>query len=175
MTPSLAMPLQALTTTTRKELIGALLLGWILALALAGVYALGRRRASDPRLLVGGLVFLASIASIALGLGYARGTGSPTLRADRVVHEAAFRVPTPLDAGDVLACRIFEQADSDEDGRLSPEEAARAAARFVRRLDPGGTGTIDLATLGRAVGDHLPPPPHDPPGPPPTFAASAPR
>src|SRR4051794_9510685 len=43
--------------------------------------------------------------------------------------------PGGFGPGTFLAPKVFELADSDKDGRLSPEEAAAAAERFVREAD----------------------------------------
>ena len=66
--------------------------------------------------------------------------------------------------GDMQAIGLLELADSDKDGRLSPDEAARAAAKVVREADADRKGSIDAETLGRAL-DRLTRPDFGGPGP----------
>ena len=54
---------------------------------------------------------------------------------------------------------ILEAADANKDGRLSPEEAARAAGRFVRDADREKKGSIDLDNLRAAINRRVGPPP----------------
>ncbi|MGE3818091.1 MAG: CotH kinase family protein [Isosphaeraceae bacterium] len=68
--------------------------------------------------------------------------------------------PTPgFGLGMFLAPRVIELADGDGDGRLTPEEASKAAETVVREADVEKRGTIDAVTLGRAVNRRLGPPP----------------
>ena len=67
--------------------------------------------------------------------------------------------PGGFGPGTFLAPRILELADADKDGRLSPDEAARAAEAFVREADAKKAGSIDAETLGRAMNRQMGPPP----------------
>src|SRR4051794_18794188 len=62
----------ALVDMRPKELIGALVIGLVLAQALTGPYRLLRRKGADDLMLMRGLILLASAASMALAVGYAR-------------------------------------------------------------------------------------------------------
>ncbi len=80
--------------------------------------------------------------------------------------------PGRFGAGNFLAPLVFEATDADKDGRLSPEEAARAAERFVRDADSTKKGSIDLETLRDVMNRRMAPPPGfggpgGPPGAPP--------
>ena len=76
--------------------------------------------------------------------------------------------PPGFGPGMFLASRVIEEADADKDGRLSPEEAARAAERLIRDADTKKQGSVDGAELGRAVNRLIGPPPgvgpDEPPG-----------
>ena len=67
--------------------------------------------------------------------------------------------PGGFGPGTFLAPRIVEEADADEDGRLSPEEASRFAEQFVREADADKKGSIDVEGLGRAMNGRMGPPP----------------
>ncbi len=54
------------------------------------------------------------------------------------------RPPGGFGPGMFLAPRILEAADADKDSRLSPEEAAKAAERFVRDADKDKKGSLDV-------------------------------
>ena len=57
--------------------------------------------------------------------------------------------PGGFGPGMFLAPAVIEAADADKDGRLAPEEAAKAAEAFVRDADTEKKGSLDLAGLGR--------------------------
>ena len=71
--------------------------------------------------------------------------------------------------GTFLGPAILKAADLDKDGRVTPEEAGKAAAKLVRDADTKKAGAIDGEALGRAINKLLPPPPGfgDGDGPPP--------
>jgi hypothetical protein len=64
-----------------------------------------------------------------------------------------------------LAGTIIENADVDHDGVLSMDEAANAAAKFVKETDPSGKGGIDRETLQNALRERLRPPGQPQPAP----------
>jgi hypothetical protein len=72
--------------------------------------------------------------------------------------------PGGFGPGTFLAPRILEAADANKDGRLSPEEAANGAARFVREADTSKKGSLDQGTLAEAINQHIGPPPGSGPG-----------
>ena len=70
--------------------------------------------------------------------------------------------------GMFLAPQVFEIADSDKDGRLTIEEATRAAEQFIREADAEKKGSIDAGALGLALNRRMMPPGEGPgPGGPP--------
>jgi EF hand len=72
--------------------------------------------------------------------------------------------PGGFGPGKFLGPRILEAADVDKDGRLSPEEAASGAARFVRAADTTKKGSLDERTLAESINQHIGPPPGSGPG-----------
>ncbi len=72
--------------------------------------------------------------------------------------------PDDFGPGTFLAPRIVELADANKDGRMSPDEGARFAERFVREADRSGKGSIDAGALGQAINRNIGPPPGFGPG-----------
>ena len=72
--------------------------------------------------------------------------------------------PGGFGPGTFLAPRILEAADANKDGRLSPEEAAKAAERFVRDADTKKKGSLDEDGFGRRHQPRMGPPPGFGPG-----------
>jgi hypothetical protein len=72
--------------------------------------------------------------------------------------------PGGFGPGTFLGPRILEAADTNKDGRLSPEEAAKGAERFVREADTKNKGSLDEDTLAGAINQRLGPPPGFGPG-----------
>jgi len=66
--------------------------------------------------------------------------------------------PPGFGPGTFMAPGIVQSADADKDGRLSPEEAARAAEKFVREADTNKKGSLDTDTLARAMNQRMGPP-----------------
>src|SRR5688500_9514228 len=65
--------------------------------------------------------------------------------------------PGGFGPGTFLAPRIVEEADADEDGRLSPEEASRFAEQSVREADTDKKGSVNAEGLGRAMNNRMGP------------------
>ena len=72
--------------------------------------------------------------------------------------------PGGFGPGTFLAPRIVEAADANKDGRLSPEEAAKGAERFVREADTKKSGSLDEDALAGAINQRMGPPPGFGPG-----------
>ena len=72
--------------------------------------------------------------------------------------------PGGFGPGTFLGPRILEAADTNKDGRLSPDEAAKAAERFVREADTKKQGSLDEGTLAGAINQRMGPPPGFGPG-----------
>jgi hypothetical protein len=67
-------------------------------------------------------------------------------------------LPGGFNLAKTLAEQIMKVADTDEDDRLSPTEAATAAERFVREADVRKKGSLDSAALALALNRILMPP-----------------
>ncbi len=65
--------------------------------------------------------------------------------------------PGGFGPGTFVAPQIVKSADADKDGRLSPDEAAKAAADLVRSADDKKVGSIDAETLAKAINKAFPP------------------
>ena len=141
----------ALVDRSVPELIGAIMVALALALVVAGLYTLGRRKVTDSTMLVTCLTIVASIASMALTGGYF----SHLERRRRTVIEGTnsrgFPIPPAVWMEERAARQIMKMADTDGDHSLTTEEAARAAALFVRTEDPNGKGSIDIPALSRSI------------------------
>ena len=72
--------------------------------------------------------------------------------------------PGGFGPGTFLGPRILEAADINKDGRLSPEEAAKGAERFIRDADTRAKGSLDEDTLAMAINQRMGPPPGFGPG-----------
>ena len=73
--------------------------------------------------------------------------------------------PPDFGPGTFLAPQIVEAADENKDGRLTPEEAAKAAEKFVRDADTNKKGSLDGDGLRDAINRRMGPPPGGPGGP----------
>lgn len=158
------------------ELIGALMVALGLSLTMTGIYALGRRKVSDASVLMSVLMLLANAASMALAAGYVfHAERGGVVVAQRGASQPMAWQPTPYGPhhGPYAGPRglwtypsgfhregppppqIFEAADTDHDGRLTPEEAAL----FVEKADTKGEGSVDRKDFAIALGHRIPPPP----------------
>jgi hypothetical protein len=156
-----------------RELIGLIGVATILALATAGVCQWARRSKADATAVLAASILVANLiamtmAGLAVRQGFtARGYPTESRPAERPWG------PPPDEAGPGvrLAARILAEADRDGDGRLSPEEAATAADRFIRQSsDEAGP---DAEALGRALNRRLRPRGPGPGGTPPPPGRSA--
>ncbi len=164
---------------TADDMISAIMIGLVLAMALTGVYAVARRKASENLTFMVGLMILASSASMALAFGHARYKQETIAYTNQVKDNRLVPAgphpntpghrgpPGGPEIGHFLAERFVGSADLDGDGQLSPEEAARTAERLVREEVEGETGSIDVEALGRALNRRSGRPNHFGPGGPP--------
>jgi hypothetical protein len=72
--------------------------------------------------------------------------------------------PGGFGPGMFLAPQIIRAADANNDGRLSPDEASKAAERFVRDADSSNKGSLDVDALAQAMNRRMGPPPDFGPG-----------
>ena len=74
--------------------------------------------------------------------------------------------PPGFGPGMFMAPEILDFADANGDSSLSPEEASKAAEKFVREADSEKKGSIDAVALGQAMNRRMGPPGGGPGGPP---------
>ncbi|MDB5351012.1 MAG: cotH [Planctomycetota bacterium] len=67
--------------------------------------------------------------------------------------------------GTFLGPQILEAADTNKDGKLSPEEAAKSAETFVTEADTDKTGSLTADSLGASINRRMGPPGGGPGGP----------
>lgn len=146
------------------ELIGAILLALILSLLLSGVYSVWRRKASDPTLLLTCLALVVNLVGMILAGGLVNMWWEKAKQQQPPVRSAFMpgdRPPMPPGEGRsiLLARRIVEAADADHNGEITPEEAAAAAAAFIRQAEKDVGHTLDEPALRDALRGQLGPPP----------------
>lgn len=141
---------------TADELLGGILVALLLSLALAGAFALLRRRIHDATTLITCLALAAILAGMTLAAGFVRCTYSQGVWPNQGLPRGLPAVVA--DRGASLARMIFEQADDDQDGVLSPEEAARAADRYVKQAEFIEGGALNEGLLRSALRRRMLPP-----------------
>jgi CotH kinase protein len=67
--------------------------------------------------------------------------------------------PPGFGPGMFLAPQVMELADANKDSRLTPEEAAKAADKFIRDADADKKGSLDVGGLASAMNRRMGPPP----------------
>ena len=105
-----------------------------------------RNRLDPPRNLARAAMFALATAATAM----AQGPGGPP--------GGGPGGPGGFGPGTFLAPQIVKAADADKDDKISPDEAAKAAADLVRSADVKKEGSIDAATLAKAINKAFPPP-----------------
>jgi len=158
-----------------EELIGCVLTALVLALGLSGLFLLLRRKVSDTSTLIICLALGSNLIAMTVAGAYIRYklTGGRQSNVEslppgaRSEQQREFRIT-------MMANRILRVADRDADGFLTVDEAASAAAQFVKEADEGGDGELDEERLRVALWSRMgpigpmgpgmggPPFPHDP-------------
>jgi hypothetical protein len=155
--------LNSVLDMSAPTILGWVFLALLLSSPIAGLYAAlrgGRRNLAMPLM---GLALVANLVGMVVASGHARSLSDANARA---VRTFAPRPPPPPPDGSSpppgggpefgrfevpqsrsLGSRILAEADADHDSLLSPDEAAAAAAAFVRSAAVEGKESIDLATL----------------------------
>ena len=183
MRPDMESVINILLDRSPQEWVEGIMAALFLALGLAGANMAFRRwiKATDDSTPLVGLALIAIFAGMVIA----------TLRVH--LRERDFSRPT-ADAGPAggqfrggfpgsrtssrMAELIFENADADHDGLLSTEEAATAAATFVKQADTGAKGALDRDVLIGIIRERLRPPgtaATPPPPPPPATSVPADR
>ena len=122
------------------EMMGALMIGLAVALACYGICHVGRKLSTNPLPLLCGLIFLVSTLSMAIGFGHSRsrphGRFASFSRSNQPAAPGGYPGPgrprdphgTPIE-GRPIGRGLLHRADMNQDGQLTPEEAAE----FVRK------------------------------------------
>jgi hypothetical protein len=174
MRPYLDAAINVALDRSPKEWIGGIMIALCLALAVAGAHMACRRWLKvkdDPTPLVG-LALVAIFAGMAIAsvdVQLKMRGGAAASSDSRPPDRPFFRGSFGGYGSRSLTNAIFESADADSDGLLSPEEASIAAAKFIEEIDTGGAGAIDRETLVTIVRERMRPsfgPPGPPVGPP---------
>ncbi len=136
----------AVVDRSPDELIGAIVIALALALAMAGLYSMGRRKVTENLMPMVVLMIVANLVSMTVGAGYLAHA-----RKKHLGVTLPLSLNSPAVSERMLIDAIFRDADEDQDGLLSGEEAAVAADKFVRRNDAEGDGKIDARSLASAL------------------------
>ncbi len=142
-----------------EELIGALLIAFVLAGAGSGIYCLSRRRVSDQFTLMVGLMCAANVIAMAMAASFmAKTLSTEEFHRPGPIHfsfDHALGGDIGIDKNQMMlmtqAKLIIASADKNGDSRLSTDEAAQVAVQLVRDVDQDHVGSIDAQTLSKTV------------------------
>lgn len=155
----------AVLDRSANELIGAVLLAVVVALIIAGLHALFRRKVSEPSTLVGGLTIVANIVCMVVAVGYVEALRKPWATSQGSVaspanrhrgpgfgahgprHGPAFGFWSP-------GFQMVTAADTDRNGRLTEEEVAQ----LVQEADRDGDGSVDSRDIDNFLRSRMKPP-----------------
>jgi hypothetical protein len=141
--------------------------GIMVSLFLAGgtacLYRVLRRGKSETLSLLTTLILMGNV----LVMVAAATTVRRSFGMDKIFTYAGSRVIMPsglipeLRPRPTLAERVFRATDANQDGRLTPDEASRAAAEFVKQADENHEGSISPEAFEAAMrkAGWAPPPP----------------
>src|SRR5260221_6934649 len=110
--------LNAVLDRSPKELLGGVLVALALAIAMAGLYALGRRKVGEPLTLVVGLMLFANVAAMALAIGYLEHSQRNYRQSIERVEIHGPHHPGALGRELGMSQRILDVADTNKDGSL---------------------------------------------------------
>ena len=151
----------ALVDRTSDELIGALLVASAVAVVIAGLYAIGRRKAANSHIFIGGMVLASEILCMSLTAGYLEYRSPSLSEPGAMPFRPAYAgwspggqdgtlLPPPFGPsppGWSSGFQIVAAADEDRDGRLTREEFAS----LVQKADTDGDGSVDSVDIDRIL------------------------
>ena len=146
------------------EIIGSLVIGLVLAMGCAGLCILGQKRSKNPFPLLCGVILVFCALSMAFGVGHVRHKFSSKAIVAAGPGPNPGHFPPPGRARQARGDRpmprpfgrqLLAEADSDKDGKLTPEEAAQ----FVRSIDLGDKGGADVSDIDRVTFERFGPGP----------------
>ena len=173
MRPEVANPMRflvslsdAILDRSPEELIGAMLIAAAVAVIVAGLYTLARKKSSPSPTFVGGLGLAAGASCMALSAGYLEYAGrdwtsgaavsrvSPARRPSGAPDRAGLPPPwTVPGMGWSSGIHVIATADENRDGLLTPDEAAR----LVRNADQDGDGAVNFRDIDRLIAERFRP------------------
>ena len=156
----------AIVERSPEELIGALLIATAIAIVMAGLYALGRRKSSPSPSFVGGLLLFTGSLCMALTAGYIE-YAETDWNSESVTSQpgparwlpGGPRPATPPPwafpgAGWSSGYHVIVAADENHDGLLTKDEAAS----LVQKADSDGDGSVDFHEIDRLIVNRIRPP-----------------
>ncbi len=153
---------ESLVDKSPQHIVMALFLALAGGLIVAQLYHFLSRKAADPQVVLTGLVIFFLALAAVLGIGFERYTRDLTFSKNAVVPLANARRHPHSNIDFQIVRRILEIADTDKDGRLSPEEASEAAGLQVREAVRPNSESVDFRTLMHLVHYSLMPNPRAP-------------
>jgi hypothetical protein len=130
------------------ELIAAVMIAVILALAMAGIYWIGRRKFSDVLMPMIVLMIVGNTLAMAVSAGYLMRARRRPLHIAHGESPIMFaRGNPPLWPERQFVGTLFRVADTNRDGLLSPDEASQAITELVKKADSSGGGSVDADSL----------------------------
>jgi hypothetical protein len=145
------------------QVVTLVLIALFVSTATAGLFRLMSRVKVDPTALLTGLILGSSLLSMLAAGAYVRST-IPTRGAGGFGRPPGGNRPATavVGASDALATRLLMEFDTNRDGRLSAEEAARAASHVVTQASAshGDADSLDITELRRELRRQLAPMPH---------------
>jgi hypothetical protein len=135
-----------------RRSVEAIMVALFLAGMTAGLYRLLRRGKTDTMPLLTGLILISNLFVMIIAAATVRYSFAVSTR-------MPYTAPMIMPAGPMgdprsrspLAERLFHAADEDHNQRVTPDEAARAASRFVHDADVLRENSVDLDAFDAAV------------------------
>lgn len=153
----------AILNRSAAELIGALIIALAVAIVVAGLYVLGRRKSSPSPTFVGGLALVAGALCMALAAGYIQYLETDWISGTAKQQPAQVRWPV-IGPGQGMQSlpgmgwssgfHVVVAADENRDGRLTPEEMAE----LVRKADTDGDGSVTFQDIDQLIASRFRPP-----------------
>ncbi|SIO58720.1 hypothetical protein SAMN05444166_5786 [Singulisphaera sp. GP187] len=158
MNPQVSSIVDVILDRTPEELIGGVFMALVLALGLSGLFHLIRRKVSDTSTLIICLALGSNLVAMTVAGAFIRSKFIGGRASGRDAIMAGPHFPPPGMGGirsSLIASRIFEAADLNSDRFLSADEAAFAAAQFVKESGEGGDAPLDEGRLRAAIRTRL--------------------
>jgi hypothetical protein len=139
---------------TAEELIVGVFLALLLAIVGAGIHNLARRKVKDTVPLLTVVCLIANLVAMVASAGYVRmkGRGGNFSNPNNMVVRPAMSRGQIRDLTiEALSRTCLRGADLDRDGKLSADEAATVAARFVQVVEAEAGRPVDWEALALGI------------------------